>query len=344
MKGVFYRTHGGNEVLEYGELPEPRPGRGEVLVRLEAVSLNRVDLFTRNGWPGLKLSFPHVPGADGAGRVVELGDGVAQFAVGDPVVVYPNLSCGLCEACVAGLDNLCRHWRLLGEHALGTFREYIVLPEENLLRLPEGFPAIEAAAGALVYLTAWHSLITRGRVRPGEVVLVVGASGGVNTASIQIAKFAGATVYVVGSDPQKLSIAARLGADLLIDRSEVGDWSRTAYLAQGRRGVDVVVDNVGAPTMPLSLRAARKGGRVLTVGDTAGSAVELDNGLIFGKHLTIIGSTMGTRGEFAKVMNLVCEGKLKPVLDRAFPLAEAAAAFARMEAGEQRGKITLAVG
>jgi len=344
MKGVFYRTHGGNEVLEYGELPEPRPGRGEVLVRLEAVSLNRVDLFTRNGWPGLKLSFPHVPGVDGAGRVVELGDGVAQFAVGDPVVVYPNLSCGLCEACVAGLDNLCRHWRLLGEHALGTFREYIVLPEENLLRLPEGFPAIEAAAGALVYLTAWHSLITRGRVRPGEVVLVVGASGGVNTASIQIAKFAGATVYVVGSDPQKLSIAARLGTDLLIDRSEVGDWSRTAYLAQGRRGVDVVVDNVGAPTMPLSLRAARKGGRVLTVGDTAGSAVELDNGLIFGKHLTIIGSTMGTRGEFAKVMNLVCEGKLKPVLDRAFPLAEAAAAFARMEAGEQRGKITLAVG
>lgn len=344
MKGVFYRTHGGNEVLEYGELPDPRPGRGEVLVRLEAVSLNRLDLFTRNGWPGLKLSFPHVPGADGAGRVVELGDGVAQFAVGDPVVVYPNLSCGLCEACVAGLDNLCRHWRLLGEHALGTFREYIVLPEENLLKLPEGFPAIEAAAGALVYLTAWHSLISRGNLRPGEVVLIVGASGGVNTASIQIAKFAGATVYVVGSDAQKLSIAARLGADLLIDRSEVGDWSRTAYLAQGRRGVDVVVDNVGAPTMPLSLRAARKGGRVLTVGDTAGSAVELDNGLIFGKHLTIIGSTMGTRSEFAKVMNLVFEGKLKPVLDREFPLAEAAAALARMEAGQQQGKITLTVG
>jgi len=344
MKGVFYRRHGGNEVLEYGELPDPRPGPREVLVRLEAVSLNRVDLFTRTGWPGLKLDFPHVPGADGAGRVVELGEGVTQFAVGDRVSVYPNLSCGLCEACIAGLDNLCRHWRLLGEHAQGTFREYIGLPEGNLLRLPDGFPATEAAAGALVYLTAWHSLITRGNLRPGEVVLIVGASGGVNTASIQIAKLAGATVYVVGSNRQKLSFAARLGADLLIDRSEEGDWSRTAYLAQGRRGVDVVVDNVGTPTMPLSLRAARKGGRVLTVGDTAGSTIELDNGLIFGKHLTIIGSTMGTRAEFAKVMNLVFEGKLRPVLDQAFPLADAAAAFARMEAGEQRGKITLTVG
>lgn len=344
MKGVVFRGHGGNEVVEYGELPDLRPGPGEVLVRLEAVSLNRVDLFTRNGWPGLKVEFPHVPGADGAGRALELGEGVTQFAVGDRVVVYPNLSCGLCEACIAGLDNLCRHWRLLGEHAQGTFREYIVLPEGNLLRLPDGFPAREAAAGALVYLTAWHSLITRGDLRPGEVVLIVGASGGVNTASIQIAKLAGATVYVVGSNRQKLSFAARLGADLLIDRSEEGDWSRTAYLAQGRRGVDVVVDNVGAPTMPLSLRAARKGGRILTVGDTGGSSVELDNGLIFGKHLTIVGSTMGTRGEFSTVMGLLFQGKLQPALDREFPLAEAAAAFARMEAGEQQGKITLAVG
>ncbi|MEK6587751.1 MAG: alcohol dehydrogenase catalytic domain-containing protein [Chloroflexota bacterium] len=343
MRAVHFHQHGGPEVLEYHEFPEPQHGPAEVLVRLEAVSLNRVDLFTRNGWPGLKLDFPHVPGADGAGRVVELGEGVTQFAVGDRVVVYPNLSCGLCEACRAGLDNLCRHWRLLGEHAWGTFREYIALPEGNLLKMPEGFAAVEAAAAALVYLTAWHSLITRGNLRPGEVVLIVGASGGVNTASIQIAKLAGATVYVVGSDRKKLSIAARLGADLLIDRSEEGDWSKTAYLAQGRRGVDVVVDNVGAPTMALSLRAARKGGRILTVGDTAGSAIELDSGLIFGKHLTIIGSTMGTRGEFTTVMKLVFQGKLKPVLDRQFTLAQAAEAFDRMEAGEQLGKITLTV-
>jgi NADPH:quinone reductase-like Zn-dependent oxidoreductase len=344
MRGVFFRKHGGTEVLEYGELPDPRPAAGEVLVAVEHVSLNHVDLLTRNGWPGIKLDLPHVPGCDGAGRVVELGDGVTRFAVGDPVVVYPNLSDGECEACLAGLDNQCRQWQLLGEHVWGTFRERITLPQQNLLKIPADFPPAAAAAAALVFLTAWHSLITRGRVRPGEVVLVVGASGGVNTASIQIAKLAGATVLVVGSNPEKLSIAEGLGADLVIDRSSGEDWSKQAYLAHGRRGVDVVVDNVGAPTLSLSLRAARKGGRILTVGNSGGAEFALDNRLIFGKHLSILGSTMGTRSEFATVMGLLFQGRLRPVLDRAFPLAEAAAAFARMEAGEQRGKITLTVG
>ncbi len=344
MKGMFYRRHGGNEVLEIGELPDPRPGPGEVLVRVEHVSLNHVDLLTRNGWPGIKLELPHVPGCDGAGRVVELGEGVTQFAVGDPVVIYPNLSDGECEACLAGLDNQCRQWQLLGEHVWGTFREALVLPQQNVLKTPTDFPPQQAAAAALVYLTAWHSLITRGRVRPGEVVLVVGASGGVNTASIQIAKLTGATVLVVGSNPQKLELAQALGADLLIDRSQDPDWSKAAYRAFGRRGVDVVVDNVGAPTLPLSLRAARKGGRILTVGNSGGPEIALDNRLVFGKHLSILGSTMGTRSEFATVMGLVFRRTLRPVLDRGFPLAEAAAAFARMEAGEQQGKITLAVG
>ena len=344
MKGVFYRRHGGNDVLEYGELPDSRPGPGEVLVRLDQVALNRVDLLTRSGWPGIKLELPHVPGCDGAGRVVELGEGVTRFAVGDPVVVYPNLSDGECEACLAGLDNQCRQWQLLGEHVWGTFRERVVLPQQNVLKTPPDFPPREAAAAALVFLTAWHSLITRGRLRPGEVVLVVGASGGVNTACILIAKLAGASVFVVGSNRQKLAIAESLGADLLIDRSQEADWSKQAYLAHGRRGVDVVVDNVGAPTLSLSLRAARKGGRILTVGNSGGAEFSLDNRLIFGKHLSILGSTMGTRSEFATVMGLLFQGKLRPVLDQAFPLADAAAAFARMEAGEQRGKITLTVG
>lgn len=344
MNGVFYRAHGGKEVLEYGELPDPRPGPGEVLVQVDYVSLNRVDLITRSGWPGIKLELPHVPGCDGAGRVAELGEGVTRFSVGDPVVIYPNLSDGECEACLAGLDNQCRQWRLLGEHAWGTFRERLVLPQQNVLKTPADFPPREAAAAALVYLTAWHSLFARGRLRPGEVVLVVGASGGVNTACIQIAKLAGASVFVVGSNRQKLAIAESLGADLLIDRSQEADWSKTAYLAQGRRGVDLVVDNVGAPTLPLSLRAARKGGRILTVGNSGGPLIALDNRLVFGKHLSILGSTMGTRSDFTTVMDLVFQRKLRPVLDREFPLAEAAAAFARMEAGEQQGKITLAVG
>jgi NADPH:quinone reductase-like Zn-dependent oxidoreductase len=269
MKAVFFREHRGE--IQYGELPTPTPGPNEVLVRLEAVSLNRTELITWEGWPGLALEMPHVPGADGAGNIVEIGSQVTQFAIGDRVVINPSLFCGECDFCLAGQENLCTRWRLLGEHAAGTFRELISLPERNLVKMPQGFDAAHAAAAALVYLTAWHSLITRGQLRPGESVLVIGASGGVNTASIQIAKYAGASVLVVGSSADKLAVADVAGADVLIDRSQDKAWHETAYRAEGRRGVDVVVDNVGAETMPFSLRAARRGGRVLTVGNTMGS-------------------------------------------------------------------------
>ncbi len=341
MKSVFFREHGGD--IEYGDLPAPAPEPAEVLIQLEAVSLNRVELLTWKGWPSLELEMPHVPGADGAGRVIEVGSRVTRFAVGDRVVINPNLTCGECDFCLAGQDNLCIRWRLLGEHAPGTFRERISLPERNLLKMPEDFDAAVAAAAALVYLTAWHSLITRGRLRPGESVLVVGASGGVNTASIQIAKYSGASVLVVGAGADKLTVAREAGAEFLIDRSQENDWSKIAYLAEGRHGVDVVVDNVGADTMPLSLRAARKGGRILTVGNTSGPLYEIDNRFLFGKHLSIIGSTMGTTQDFETVMGLVFEGKLHPILDRQFPLKDAAEAFERLQAGEQRGKITLSV-
>ncbi len=341
MKAVFFREHGGE--IQYGDLPEPISGPDELLVRLEAVSLNRMDLFTWKGWPGLALEMPHVPGADGAGHIVEVGSQVTQFAVGDRVVINPNVFCGECKYCRAGQENLCASWRLLGEHVSGTFRELIALPKRNLLKMPQEFDAAQAAAAALVYLTAWHSLITRGQLKPGESVLVIGASGGVNMASIQIAKYAGAVVLVVGSNADKLSVAEAAGADVLIDRSQDEAWSRTAYRADGRRGVDVVVDNVGAETMPLSLRAARKGGRVLTVGNTSGPKFELDNRFLFGKHLSIIGSTMGTSKEFETVMGLVFEGKLKPVMDRQYRLRDAAMAFEHMKAGNQMGKITLTI-
>jgi NADPH:quinone reductase-like Zn-dependent oxidoreductase len=295
------------------------------------------------GWPGLKLEMPHIPGADGAGEVVAVGKNAEEFSVGDRVVIYPNLTCGKCEYCLAGTDNLCRQWRLLGEHTPGTFRELIALPERSLLKMPDEFDVATAAAAALVYLTAWHSLITRGNLRPGESVLVVGASGGVNTACIQIAKLTGAVVVVVGSGPEKLSIAKQLGADLLIDRHEDEAWSKTAYLAEGRQGVDVVVDNVGAPTMEQSMHAVRKGGRILTVGNTGGPNYEINHRLVFGKHLSILGSTMGSLTEFKAVMGLIFQRKLSPWLDRRYPLREAASAFARMQAGDQLGKITLSV-
>jgi len=342
MNSIFFNEHGGLDKLTYGELPTPEPGPGEVQIRLRASSVNRLDLWVREGWPGLKLPLPHIPGADGAGDISAVGAGV-DTPVGTRVVINPSLSCGECERCLAGEDNLCRSWHLLGETTSGTYAEYIVVPSSNILPLPERFPYITAAAAALVFHTAWHSLITRGRLLPGETVLVVGASGGVNTACIQIAKFIGAKVIVIGSTDVKLGLAESLGADILINRSNEESWSKAVYLATRKRGVDLVVDNVGAATMMHSLRAARKGGRILTVGNTSGPTYEIDNRYLFGKHLSLLGSSMGTHDDFRRVMTLVLEKKLQPVLDRTYPLTDAAEAQARLSEGEQMGKITLAI-
>jgi len=343
VKAVFFQQHGGLEVLQFGELPAPTPASGEVLVHLKAAALNRVDLWVRNGWQGLKLSLPHIPGADGAGVVEAVGEGVSSVQEGMEVVINPNIGCGKCSECLAGQDNRCRNWHLLGETISGTYAEYVVVPERNVLPLPESFPMTEAAAAALVFQTAWHSLITRGQLKAGESVLVVGASGGVNTASIQIAKLAGATVFVVGSNPEKLGLAKSLGADFVIDRSQEENWAKVVYQLTDRQGVDVVVDNVGT-TFPLSFRAARKGGRILTVGNTGGAVFEIDNRFIFGKHLSVIGSTMSNQQDFKQVMKLIFEGKLKPVIDRIYPLQEARAAQERLESGKQNGKIVLEIG
>lgn len=343
MKAVLFHSHGGPEVLEYTDFPTPEPAERQVLVKLEAAALNHVDLLTRTGWPGIKLEYPHIPGADGAGKVAALGACVSGWNLGDRVVINANLGCGHCPACIAGQDNRCREWHLLGETIRGTLAEYVVIPATNIYPIPAGFEPRQAAAAALVFHTAWHSLLIRGELKPGESVLVVGASGGVNTASIQIAKLAGATVYVVGSDVRKLRLAESLGADHLIDRSKDENWSKTIYNLTGRRGVDVVVDNVGT-TFPSSFRAAAKGGRILTVGNSGGPKFEIDNRFIFGKHLSIIGSTMGTRADFSTVMELVFAGRLKAVMDRDYPLSDARSAQEQLEMGEQLGKITLNIG
>ncbi len=341
MKAILFYEHGGPEVLQYADYPVPEPAPGEVLIRLRAAALNRLDLWVREGWPGIRLNYPHIPGADGAGEIAALGEGVRGLEVGAPVVINSNIGCGTCEACQAGLDNQCRRWQLLGETRRGTYAEYVAVPARQVFPLPAGFDYHTAAGAALVYHTAWHSLITRGRLRPGESVLVVGASGGVNTASIQIARYAGATVYVVGSSPEKLALAESLGAEHLIDRSKEENWAKAIYRMTNRRGVDVVVDNVGT-TFPLSFRAARKGGRILTVGNTGGPKFEIDNRFVFGKHLSLIGSTMGTLSDFRTVMGLVVAGKLRVPLDKTFPLAEARAAHEHLQSGRQLGKITLA--
>jgi NADPH:quinone reductase-like Zn-dependent oxidoreductase len=340
MKAVLFRRHGGPEVLEYTEFAKPEAGPGSVLVRLRAAALNRMDVMVRNGWPGLHLELPHINGADGAGEVAALGEGSTGFEPGDRVVINANLGCGRCENCTSGWDNMCRDWHLLGETVRGTYAQYVSLPARQLYKLPAGFDYHAAAAAALVYQTAWHSLITRGGLQAGETVVVVGAGGGVNTASVQVAKLAGARVLVVGSSAAKLELAESLGAEVLIDRSKDEDWSKAVFLATGRRGADVIVDNVG-PTFMASLRALRKGGRLLTVGNSAGPRFEIDNRYIFAKHLSIIGSTMSHLKDFATVMDLVVAGKLKPVIDQAFPLREAARAQERLWRGENLGKITL---
>ena len=255
-------------------------------------------------------------------------------------MINASIGCGDCAVCRSGFDNQCSRWEMLGETRPGTHAQYTVVPARNLHPIPDGFPAADAAAAALVFQTAWHSLITRGRLQAGESVLVVGASGGTNTAYIQVARLAGAKVYVVGSDASKLAVAEALGADVLIDRSVDENWSKAVYLATGKRGVDVVADNVGT-TYLHSFRSARKGGRILTVGNTGGASFEIDNRYIFGKHLSLIGSTMSPHAEFIQVMDLVFQGRLKPVIDRTFELSEIKAAHERLESGQQLGKILL---
>ena len=343
MKTTLFRQHGGPEVLEYTDFPTPEPKPGEVLVRLRVAALNRMDVMVRNGWPGLKLELPHINGADGAGEVATLGEGTTDLEVGDHVVINSNLGCGECDYCLSGWDNMCRNWHLLGETVRGTYAEYIALPARQLYKLPDDFDYQKAAAAALVYQTAWHSLITRGRLQKGETVLVVGAGGGVNTASIDIAKYNGAQVLAVGSGAEKLEKAKALGADVLIDRSKEENWSKAVYLATDKQGVDVVVDNVGT-TFVHSLRTLKKGGRLLTVGNSGGPKFEIDNRYIFAKHLSIIGSTMSNLADFKTVMDLVVKGVLEPAVDKSFPLKDAASAQERLWKGENFGKVTLDIG
>jgi NADPH:quinone reductase-like Zn-dependent oxidoreductase len=354
MKVVLFRQHGGPEVLEYADFPTPEPKPGEALIRLHAAALNRMDVMVRNGWPGLKLEMPHINGADGAGEIVALSgapvetkrsDGASELKseelkVGDHVVINANLGCGKCEFCLDGKDNMCREWHLLGETIRGTYAEYVSIPVKQLYRLPKDFDFHQAAAAALVYQTAWHSLVKRGGLQKSETVLIVGAGGGVNTASVQIAKFIGAQVVIVGSDAKKLEMAESIGADILIDRSKEIDWSKAVFIATNKRGVDVVVDNVGITFMQ-SLRTLRKGGRLLTVGNSGGPKFELDNRYMFARHLSIIGSTMSTLSDFKEVMDFIVTGKLKPVTDRTYPLKDAALGQERLWKNKNFGKVTL---
>ena len=341
MKAVRFHEFGGPSVLKVEDVAMPEPGAGEVLIGLRAAALNHLDLFVRNGGVP-KTPLPHIGGADGAGVVLENGPQTGGLAVGTRVFFDPGLSDGICEYCARGEHSLCDRWEILGEHRDGTFAQAVVVPEVNVRPIPDGLGFEEAAAFPLVFLTAWRMVVTKARVRPGETMLILGIGGGVAIAALQIAKNAGAQVFVTSGSEEKLARARELGADVLINH-RTSDFSKEVWGLTKKRGVDIVIDDVGAATWAGSVRALARGGRLVTCGATSGPKPDEDIRRIFQKQITIYGSTMGTRQDWEQLTRLLAAGRLKPIIDRTFPLAEAAAAQERMERAEQFGKIVLSI-
>jgi len=340
MKAVIFRKHGDESVLELADVPAPAAGARDVLVRVHAVALNHLDIHVRRGWPGLMLDFPHVLGADVAGVVEAVGAEVTDLRPGAEVVLNPGLSCGACERCLAGEDTLCRAYQILGEDRAGGYAELVVVPRQNVLPKPKKLTFAEAACLPLTFLTSWTMLMRRARLEPGETVLIHAAGSGVGSAAVQIAKLAGATVIATASSEEKLRHAGALGADHLVNYSEKNFLDEVKQIT-ARRMADVVFEHVGASTWDRSVACLRYGGRLVTCGATSGFDVKIDLRILFRKQLQLLGSTMGSKGDLFRILQLVEEGKLKPVLDRTLPLAQAADAHRLLAGRGQFGNVVL---
>jgi NADPH:quinone reductase-like Zn-dependent oxidoreductase len=340
MKAVAIRAHGGPEVVNVEDLPDPKPGPGQVVVAVKAAALNHLDIWVRKGWPGLKLAWPHVLGSDVAGVVEAVGVGVEGVKAGDEVVVNPSLGCGRCERCLAGQENLCRKFSILGEHVSGGMAEKFAVSARNVLPKPSNLSFEEAAAVPLTFMTAWHALVARAQLRLGETVLVHAAGSGVGVAAVQIAKLLGASVIATAGSDAKLEKAKALGADHLVNY-EKQDFAAEVRKLTERKGVEVVFEHVGKTTWEKSLLAAGIGGRIVTVGATTGYDPPTDLRHVFFRQLSILGSTMGTAGDLVEVLRFVGEGRLRPVVDRVLPLSEARAAQGLLSDRAQFGKIVL---
>jgi NADPH:quinone reductase-like Zn-dependent oxidoreductase len=342
MKAIVMKTHGDPSVLQYTDAPEPQAGHNEVLVRVKACALNHLDLWVRRGLPGVDIPLPHIPGSDIAGEIAKVGDGVTTAKAGQKVVLFPGVTCGKCPACLAGSDNLCPQFTNLGYMVDGGCAEFVKCPEVNCLSYPEGLDWAHAAAIPLVFVTAWHMLITRAQLQPGEDILVLGAGSGVGSAAIQIAKFFGARVITTAGSDEKLAKGKELGADELINHKTMSIGKEVRRLTNGR-GVDVVFEHVGEATWADSVKSLARGGRLVTCGATTGYDAKLDLRFLFTRQLSILGSYMGTKEELRTALKLVAQGRLKSVIEKVFPLERCAEAHAYLERGQQFGKVVLTV-
>jgi NADPH:quinone reductase-like Zn-dependent oxidoreductase len=349
MKAVYFKQHGTADVLQYGDLPQPQPKTGEALIRVKAVALNHLDIWIRRGWRGLSLTMPHVTGADITGEVVSINlDGAQTFtgcAVGTRVMINPGIVTAEDEWTRSGQDSVSPGYKIIGEHLPGGLAEYVCVPIENLFPLPDRISFEEGAAPLLVGPTCWRMLFTRAQLCAGESVLVVGAGGGVNALSILLAKAAGATVIALTAGKEKCTKAITLlGADHVIDYATHPDWATEVLRLTEKRGVDVVVDNVGAPTMPQSLKSVARGGRIVTVGNTKGCNLSIDNRYLFTKQISLLGSTMGSRQDFIDAMEFIFSRGIKIPIDTVAPLSDGIRQLKRVEDGEHFGKIVLVPG
>ena len=341
MKALVLNSYGGIEHLAVDDIPQPSLTRpDQVLLRMHRAALNHLDLWVLKGLPGIEHTFPHVMVGDGAGVIAEAGAAVDQLGVGDRVMINPGVSCYRCDMCRAGEHSLCVQYRLLGEHLSGTAAEYVVLQARNCAPIPDGMPWDQAAGFSLVTLTAWRLLTTRGRLAPGETILIWGTGGGVAQAALQIAKLHGARTIVTSSSDSKLARAAELGADHLLNHRDV-DVVKEVRRLTGRRGVELVLDSVGEATWERSLRCLAPRGRLVTCGGTTGPMVTTDLRRLFWFQYDIMGSTMGSNSEYQEVVRLAAQGKLWPVVDHTFSLDDGVLAFERLQHADHFGKIVI---
>ena len=341
MKAVRFHQHGGPEVLRYEDAPDPSPGAADqALVRVKACSVNHLDVWGRIGPPYSDPPLPHIPGCDIAGVIEEVSPGERDIQRGMEVIVSPGFGCGRCEKCLSGTDNQCRRYGIIGNQSDGGYAELAVVPTRNVIPKPERLDFVQAASVPLVFLTAYHMLVTKAKVQPGETVLVLGAGSGVGVAAIQVAKAYGANVVATAGTDSKLKKAVELGADYTVNH-RTGKVADEARRYTDGRGVDVVVEHPGKATWDESLRAAAKGGKIVTCGATTGYDAVTDIRYVFAKEITIYGSYMGGSGELLRVLELFKQRRLRPVVDIAMPLERAAEAQARMEKSEHFGKIVL---